>query len=118
MPNNEDMLLATSDQVPGRTIVKALGMVRGNCVRARHIGRDIQASVRTLVGGRVGVYAELLEESRAEAVDVMVKEARELGADGIVAVRLSTSQIMGGMAEVLAYVYQLKGWTDPFANEN
>lgn len=103
MPSNEDMLLATSDQVPGRTIVKALGMVRGNCVRARHIGRDFQAGVRTLIGGKVGVYAELLEESRAEAVELMVKEARELGANGIVAVRLTTAQIMGGAAEVLAY---------------
>jgi uncharacterized protein YbjQ (UPF0145 family) len=103
MPNDKDVLLATSDQVPGRTIVKVLWMVRGNSVRARHVGRDIQAGIRTIVGGRVGVYAELLEESRDEAVDKMVEEARRLGANGIVAVRLSTSQIMGNAAEVLAY---------------
>ena len=103
MPHDEDILLATSDQVPGRTIVKGLGMVRGNCVRARHSGRDFQAGLRTLVGGKVGVYAELLEESRAEAVDKMVEEARGMGTNGIVAVRLTTAQIMGGAAEVLAY---------------
>lgn len=103
MPNDEDLLLATSDEVPGRKIVKVLGMVRGNSVRARAIGRDIQAGIRTIVGGKVGVYAELLEESREDAIKIMVDEARELGANGIVAVRLSTSQIMGNAAEVLAY---------------
>ncbi len=103
MTGNQEVLLATSDQVPGRTIAKVLGLVRGNSVRARHLGRDIQAGLRTVVGGKVGVYAELLEESRAEAVDRMVEEARKLGANGVVAVRLSTSQIMSGAAEVLAY---------------
>ena len=103
MPNSQDMLLATSDQVPGRTITKVLGMVRGNSVRARAIGRDIQAGIRTIVGGRVGVYAELLEESRDEAIGKMVEEARKLGANGVVATRLATSQIMGNAAEVVAY---------------
>jgi uncharacterized protein YbjQ (UPF0145 family) len=103
MTGDQEVLLATSDQVPGRTIAKVLGMVRGNSVRARHLGRDIQAGLRTVVGGKVGVYAELLEESRAEAVDRMVEEARKLDANGVVAVRLSTSQIMSGAAEVLAY---------------
>ena len=103
MPNDEDVLLATSDEVPGRKIVKVLGMVRGNSVRARHVGRDIQAGVRNFFGGKIGVYAELLEESREEAINIMVEEARKLGANGIVAVRLSTSQIMGNAAEVLAY---------------
>jgi uncharacterized protein YbjQ (UPF0145 family) len=101
--NETEFMIVTSDQVPGRTIAKVLGAVRGNSVRARHIGRDIQAGIRTIVGGRVGVYAELLEESRAEAIDKMVEQARALGANGVVAMRLATSQIMGNAAEVLAY---------------
>lgn len=103
MADSEDVLLATSDEVPGRNIARVLGMVRGNSVRVRAIGRDIQAGVRTLVGGKVGVYAELLETTRAEAIDKMNEEARKLGANGVVAVRLATSQIMGNAAEVVAY---------------
>jgi uncharacterized protein YbjQ (UPF0145 family) len=103
MSTETEVVIATSDQVPGRTIVKVLGLVRGNSVRARHLGRDLQALARTIVGGRVGVYAELLEESRAEAIGKMVEEARALGANGVVATRLTTSEIMGGAAEILAY---------------
>jgi len=103
MPNNQEVLLATSDEVPGRTIVKVLGLVRGNSVRVRAIGRDIQAGLRTIVGGKVGVYAELLEQTRAEAIDNMLAEARKLDANGVVATRLATSQIMGNAAEVVAY---------------
>ncbi len=101
--NETEVMIVTSDEVPGRTITKVLGAVRGNSVRARHIGRDIQAGIRTIVGGRVGVYAELLEASRAEAIEKMVEEARALGANGVVTMRLATSQIMGNAAEVLAY---------------
>jgi uncharacterized protein YbjQ (UPF0145 family) len=95
--------VVTSDEVPGRKVVKALGLVRGQSVRARHLGRDIQAGVRSIVGGRVGVYAELLEASREDAISQMVAAAKELGANAVVAVRMSTSQIMGGAAEVLVY---------------
>ena len=77
--------------------------MRGNSVRARNLVRDIQAMGRTVVGGRIGVYAELLEESREEALAKMTAEARALGADGVVATRLGTSQVMSGAAEVLAY---------------
>ena len=77
--------------------------MRGNSVRARNLVRDVQALARTVVGGRVGVYAELLEESREEALAKMTAEARALGADGVVATRLGTSQVMSGAAEVLAY---------------
>jgi uncharacterized protein YbjQ (UPF0145 family) len=98
-----EVVMVTSDEVPGRNIAKVLGMVRGNSVRARNIGRDIQAGIRTIVGGRVGVYAELLEQSRDEAIEKMVEEARSMGANGIVTARLATSQIMGNAAEVLAY---------------
>jgi uncharacterized protein YbjQ (UPF0145 family) len=103
MPNDQEVLVATSDEVPGRSITKVLGMVRGNSVRVRAIGRDIQAGLRTIVGGKVGVYAELLEQTRAEAIDKMLEEARKMGANGVVATRLATSQIMGNAAEVVAY---------------
>ncbi len=98
-----EMLVVTSDEVPGRKVVKSLGLVRGQSVRARHLGRDIQAGVRSIVGGKVGVYAELLEKSREEAIDHMAGEAEKLGANAVVAVRMSTAQIMGGAAEILVY---------------
>ncbi|MFQ5879097.1 MAG: YbjQ family protein [Dehalococcoidia bacterium] len=103
MAHSAEVVISTADEVPGRTIVRTLGLVRGNSVRARHLGRDIQAGIRTIVGGRVGVYAELLETSRSEAINQMLEEARKLGANAVVAVRLTTSQIMGGAAEILAY---------------
>ena len=96
-------LIATSDDVPGRDVTRVLGLVRGSSVRARHVGRDIQAGIRSIFGGRVGVYAELLELSREEAIAAMVAQVRTKGANGVVAARLSTSQITGGAAEVLAY---------------
>lgn len=97
------MLVVTSDEVPGRKVVKTLGLVRGQSVRARHIGRDIQAGIRSIVGGKVGVYAELLEKSREEAISQMAAEAEQLGANAVVAVRMSTADIMGSAAEVLVY---------------
>ena len=93
----------SSDEVAGRRITSVLGLVRGNSVRARNLVRDVQALARTVVGGRIGVYGELLEESREEALAKMTAEARALGADGVVATRLGTSQVMSGAAEVLAY---------------
>ncbi len=90
-------------EVAGRRITSVLGLVRGNSVRARNLVRDIQALGRTVVGGRIDVYAELLEESREEALAKMPAEARALGADGVVATRLGTSQVMSGAAKVLAY---------------
>jgi uncharacterized protein YbjQ (UPF0145 family) len=98
-----EILVVTSDEVPGRKVVKSLGLVRGQSVRARHLGRDIQAGIRSIVGGKVGVYAELLEKSREEAIDQMAAEAEKLGANAIVAVRMSTADIMGSAAEVLVY---------------
>lgn len=98
-----EFLIVTSDEVPGRSIAKVLGLVRANSVRARNLARDVQALGRTVVGGRVGVYGELLETSRDEAIAQMVEQARAMGANAIVATRLSTSQVMSGAAEVLAY---------------
>lgn len=98
-----EMLVVTSDEVPGRKVVKTLGLVRGQSVRARHLGRDIQAGIRSIVGGKVGVYAELLEKSRDEAIEQMITEAQKLGANAVVTVRMSTADIMGSAAEVLVY---------------
>lgn len=97
------MLMTTSDLVPGREVVETLGLVRGNAVRARHVGRDITAGLKNLIGGEIGAYQHLLTESRNQAIERMTEEAAGLGADAIVAVRLSTSSIAGGAAEVLAY---------------
>ena len=102
MSQNE-MLLVTTDEVPGRKVVEVFGLVEGRSVRARHVGRDIQAAVRSIAGGRVGVYVELLSETREEAISEMVSEAREMGANAIVAVRMATSQVMSDAAEVLSY---------------
>jgi len=97
------ILVVTSDEVPGRKVVKTVGLVRGQSVRARHLGRDIQAGIRSIVGGKVGVYAELLEKSREEAISQMAAEAEKLGANAVVTVRMSTADIMGSAAEVLVY---------------
>ena len=97
------MIVVTTETVADRKIVSALGLVRGNTIRARHIGRDIMAGLRTLVGGEIHEYAKLMGEAREQAIDRMVEEARELGADAVVNVRFSTSVIIGGAAEMLAY---------------
>lgn len=99
----DEILLVTSDQVAGRETAEVFGLVVGRSVRARHLGRDIQAGVRSIVGGRVGVYTELLIETQDEARAEMVEAARQMGANGIVAVRMATSQVMGDAAEVLMY---------------
>lgn len=94
------MLLATSDL---RTDYQVLGMVKGSCMRAKHLGQDIVAGLRKLVGGEITEYARLLEEAREEAIKGMVKEAEALGANAIIAVRFSTSTITTGAAEIIAY---------------
>lgn len=97
-----DLPILTTDGYPGRTVVP-LGLVRGSTVRAKHIGSDIVASLRNLVGGEVKEYAALLTGAREQAIDRMTSEARMLGADAIVAVRLETSTITQAASEVLAY---------------
>ena len=97
------MILATTEAVVGKRIVTVLGLVRGNTVRARHIGRDISAIVRNIAGGEITEYTKLLAESREQSVDRMVEEAERLGANAIVGVRFSTSSIMGAAAEVMCY---------------
>ncbi len=97
------MILATTETVPGRTVVEALGIVRGNTIRVRHVGTDIKAVLRHLIGGEITEYTKLMAESREQAIDRMIANAREMNADAIVNVRFATSSIMGGAAELLAY---------------
>jgi uncharacterized protein YbjQ (UPF0145 family) len=97
------VIVVTTPEIAGKRVVRTLGLVRGNTVRARHIGRDIVALLRNLVGGEVAEYTKLLAEAREQALDRMVAEARSLGADAVVEVRFSTAQIMPSAAELLAY---------------
>jgi len=96
------MIVVTSENIAGKRIVMTLGLVRGNTVRARHIGRDIMAGLRNIVGGEVHEYAKLVAESREQSLDRMIVEAEELGANAVIATRFTTSVLMGGAAELLA----------------
>ncbi|NJL94154.1 MAG: YbjQ family protein [Anaerolineae bacterium] len=97
------MLITTQDTFADYEIVETLGLVRGNTVRARHVGNDIMASLRNLVGGEITEYTKLIAESREQAIDRMCQRAREIGADGIVAVRFTTSGIMQAASELFVY---------------
>ena len=98
-----EMIIVSTDYVPGRETVEALGLVRGSTVRAKHVGKDIMAGLRSLVGGEVKEYADMLVETRAESVRRMRKQAESQGADAIVSVRFMTSQVMAGAAELMVY---------------
>lgn len=96
------MIVVTTEGIANKRIVKTLGLVRGNTVRARHIGKDILAGLRNIVGGEIHEYGKLIAESREQALDRMVNEAEELGANAILTARFTTSFITGGAAELLA----------------
>jgi uncharacterized protein YbjQ (UPF0145 family) len=97
------MIVVNTETIPGYEIVQSLGIVQGNVVRAKHMGRDIAAGLKNLVGGELKGYTELLTESRRTAVQRMLDQAQELGADAVVNVRFSTSAITQGAAELYAY---------------
>jgi len=97
------MLLSTTANIEGKRIVKHLGLVRGNTIRARHIGRDIMALLRHVVGGEISDYTKMMAEAREQALDRMVEHAQELGANAVVEIRFATSMLMGGAAEILIY---------------
>lgn len=97
------MIVVTTDTVPGKRIVKCCGLVRGNAVRARHVGRDILAALRNIVGGEVREYTKLMAESREQAIDRMADDAKRIGANAIVAMRFTTSFLSAGAAELLAF---------------
>jgi uncharacterized protein YbjQ (UPF0145 family) len=100
---NTDIMIVTCPEIPGKRVVQTLGLVRGNTIRARHIGKDIMAGLRTIVGGEIHEYGKLLAESREQALDRMVEQAEELGANAIISMQMVTSVVMGGAAEMLAY---------------
>ncbi len=97
------MILTTTMDVPGHRLVETLGMVRGNTIRARHVGRDIMAALRNIAGGEITEYTKMLAEAREQSIDRMVEEAQMLEADAIVGIRFQTSMVMSGAAEMLCY---------------
>ena len=97
------VICTTSSQIAGKRIVKTVGLVRGSTVRARHLGKDILAGLRNVVGGEVDEYTKMLAESREQALDRMMQGAKRLGANAVVDVRFGTASIMAGAAEILAY---------------
>jgi uncharacterized protein YbjQ (UPF0145 family) len=97
------MIIVTTDEIQGKRIVEVLGLVKGNSVRATHVGQDFLAFLRNVVGGEVRNYTKLIAESREQAIDRMIAEAESLGANGIVCCRLITASIMQGTSELLAF---------------
>ena len=101
--SDSKIILVITPTVPEKKVVRTLGLVRGNTIRARHVGKDIMAGLRNLVGGEGTEYAKLLAESREQALDRMVAEAEKLNANAVTGVQFQTSVIMGGAAEMMAY---------------
>ena len=97
------MLLNNIESVPGKTIVEHFGVVSGSTVRAKHIGRDLMASLKNMVGGELTAYTELLQDSRQQATNRMIEQAEQLGANAIVNVRFATSSVAQGAAELYVY---------------
>jgi uncharacterized protein YbjQ (UPF0145 family) len=97
------MIMVSCDEVPGRRIIKTLGLVRGNTIRARHIGRDIIAMFRGVVGGEITDYTKMIAEAREQALDRMAAEAETMGANAVVAIRFGTAEMMTSAAEILVY---------------
>jgi uncharacterized protein YbjQ (UPF0145 family) len=97
------LLLSNLEIVPGKRVTKHLGLVQGSTVRAKHVGKDLFASLKNIVGGELKAYTELLQESRDEALERMVKQAQAVGANAVLNVRFATSSITQGAAELFAY---------------
>jgi uncharacterized protein YbjQ (UPF0145 family) len=97
------MIIVTTETIPGMRIVQSLGMVRGNTVRCRHMGKDILAVLRNMVGGEIYEYTKMIADSREQSIDRMVDEAEKLGANAIIGARFMTSSIAAGAAELLAF---------------
>lgn len=98
-----EIITTTTDSLPGKKVTQVLGIVKGNTIRARHIGRDIAASLKNIVGGEIKSYTQMISQSREEAFNRMVNDAINLKADAIINVRFVTSMVMQGAAEILAY---------------
>ena len=99
----KEIIVTTGEEIPGKKVVKILGVARGNTVRARNVGRDIAAGFKNLIGGEIKTYTEMANQSRDESYNRMVNDAIEMGADAILGVRFMTSTIMTGASEMLAF---------------
>ena len=97
------MIIVTSSEIAGKKIVKTLGLVRGNTIRARHVGKDILAGFKNILGGEIEEYTKLMAEAREQSLDRMSQAAEEMGANAVIDVRFSTSYIMGAASEILAF---------------
>ena len=97
------MIITTSEQVEGKKVKKTIGMVKGSTIRARHLGRDIMAGLRGVVGGEISEYTKMMAESREQAIQRMVEDAEKQGANAIVGMRFTTSMVMQNASEILAY---------------
>lgn len=97
------MIVTTVSEVTGLRVQRTLGLVRGNTIRTKHVGKDILAFLRYLVGGEIPEYTKMMAQSREQAIDRMIQEAVSLGADGVICVRFQTSKIMAGASEILCY---------------
>jgi uncharacterized protein YbjQ (UPF0145 family) len=97
------MIVVTTDSIPGKRVVKTLGLVKGNTIRARHVGKDILAGLKGLVGGEISEYTKMVAESREQSLDRLLEEAEALGANAVVGLRFTTASMMQGAAELLAY---------------
>jgi uncharacterized protein YbjQ (UPF0145 family) len=97
------MIVVTTEQIEGKKITETLGLVRGSTIRARHVGRDIMAGLRNIVGGEVKEYTVMLAQAREEALQRMIEQAEKMGANAIVGTRFATAMVMSGAAEMLAY---------------
>ena len=98
-----EIITSTTSEIPGKKVAKILGVVKGNTIRARHVGRDIAAGFKNIVGGEIKSYTEMTEKARDEAFNRMVNQAVDLGADAVITIRFATSMVMSGAAEMLAY---------------
>ncbi len=98
-----EIITTTTAEIPGKKVVEILGVVKGNTIRARHVGRDIMAGFKTIVGGEIKSYTDMTTQAREESFNRMVNQAVDLGADAIINIRFATSMIMQGAAEMLAY---------------
>ena len=98
-----EIITTTTDQIPGKKVVKILGVVKGNTIRARNVGRDVMAGFKNIIGGEIKSYTQMTTQAREEAFNRMVNEAVELKADAIINIRYATSMVMQGAAEMLAY---------------
>ncbi len=107
------MIVTPASRLPGYSITQDLGLVRGNTIRARHLGKDLLAGLKSLVGGEIQEYTKMMAEAREQAIDRMIEQAVELGADAVVSMRFSTSYVMGGAAEILVYGAAVRLREDP-----